>query len=127
MKIAPNWHKQSHPSSWRQDRVMAQTCIPKTKHSSQGNREGDSNRLQSFCFQLEKGVTVDRPGLLLHKQLRRKCCSFLILYKLQTGLMKCTTVYRRTIATVYRRTITAALSNRPLLCCQLPPTQALLQ
>lgn len=119
MKIGPNWHKQSHPSSWRQDRVMAQTCTPESKHSSQGKGEGDSDRLQSFCFQLEKGATVDRPGLFLHKQLRGKCCSSLILYKLQIGLVKCTTVYKRTI--------TAALSSQTLLCCRLPPTQALLQ
>lgn len=98
---------------------MAQTCTPETKRSSQGKGEGDSDRLQSFCFQLEKEATVDRPGLFLHKQLRGKCCSSLILYKLQIGLVKCTPVYKWTI--------TAALSNQPLLCCQLPPTQALLQ
>lgn len=118
MKIVPNWYKQSHPSSWRQDRVT-QTCTPKTKCSCQGKGEGDSNRLQSFCLQSQKGATVDRPGLFLHKQLRGKCCASLILYKLQTGLIKC--------ITVYKCTITAALSNQPLRCCQLPPTQALLQ
>lgn len=93
---------------------MAQTCTPETKRSSQGKGEGDSDRLQSFCFQLEKEATVDRPGLFLHKQLRGKCCSSLILYKLQIGLVKCTPVYKWTI--------TAALSNQPLLCCQLAPS-----
>lgn len=89
---------------------------PETKHFSQGKGEGDSNRLQSFCFHLEKGATVDRPELFLHKQMRGKS---LILYKLQTGLLKCTTISKCTT--------TAALSNEHLLCCQLPPTQALLQ